>query len=43
MPLSGPSSDAFFMTAFTSSTVVSRAAMNERSTMETLMVGTRIA
>ncbi len=31
------------MIALTSSTVVSRAAMNDRSTIETLMVGTRIA
>ncbi len=31
------------MIALTSSTVVSRAAMNDRSTMDTLIVGTRIA
>ena len=31
------------MIAFTSSTVVSRAAMNDRSTIDTLIVGTRIA
>src|SRR5437773_3983735 len=42
-PASGPDSDAAFMIALTSSTVVSRAAMNDRSTIETLIVGTRIA
>ena len=35
--------DAAFMIELTSSTVVSRAAMNDRSTTETLIVGTRIA
>jgi len=36
-------SAAAFMIAFTSSTVVSRRAMKERSTSDTLMVGTRTA
>src|SRR4029077_8389929 len=43
MPFSAFDSEASFMMAFTSSAVVSRAAMKERSTSETLMVGTRIA
>src|SRR5690349_14595536 len=42
-PESGPDSEAAFMMAFTSSTLVSRAAMNVRSTIDTLSVGTRIA
>src|SRR5689334_7313856 len=42
MPFSAPS-DASFMIAFTSSTVVSRLAMNDRSTIDTLMFGARIA
>ena len=36
-------SEAAFMIALTSSTVVSRAAMKDRSTIDTLIVGTRIA
>ena len=43
MPASGPFDDASYMIAWISSTVVSRAAMNDRSTIETLIVGTRIA
>jgi hypothetical protein len=43
MPFSGPDSEAAFMTALTSSAVVSRAATNDRSTIDTLIVGTRIA
>src|SRR5438046_10007023 len=43
MPASGPASEAAFMIALTSSTVVSRAATNDRSTSDTLIVGTRIA
>ena len=39
MSASGPLSDAAFMIALTSSTDVSRAAMNDRSTIDTLMVG----
>src|SRR5690606_36223326 len=42
MPFIGPSA-ASFMIALISSTVVSRAATNERSTIDTLIVGTRIA
>ena len=42
MPFSGPSAAAL-MAALTSSTLVSRLAMNFRSTTETFGVGTRIA
>jgi glyceraldehyde 3-phosphate dehydrogenase len=42
MPFSAPS-DASFISLLISSTVVSRLAMNDRSTIDTLMVGTRIA
>src|SRR5437867_9192439 len=42
MPFNAPS-DASFMIALTSSAVVSRAAMKDRSTIDTLMTGTRIA
>src|SRR3569832_1791186 len=42
MPFNAPCA-ASFMTALISSTVVSRAAMNDKSTIDTLMVGTRIA
>src|SRR5258706_9642690 len=42
MPFHWGASLAAFMIALTSSTVVSRAAMNARSTTETLIVGTRI-
>src|SRR5690606_15288822 len=41
-PFIGPSA-ASFMIALISSTVVSRAATNDRSTIDTLIVGTRIA
>ena len=42
MPLSGPLSEAALITAFISSTLVSRFAMNFKSTTETFGVGTRI-
>src|SRR5260363_401837 len=43
MPCNGPESAASRIIAFTSSTLVSRAAIKDRSTIDTLSVGTRIA
>src|SRR6202011_2465076 len=42
-PASDPDSEADFMIALTSSTLVSRAPTKHSSTMETLIVGTRMA